>query len=236
MKSSIAEIERRFDNDVERFSNLSTGQTAAVDAVLAMELIARAAARVTPHAKRLLDVGCGAGNYTLRTLMDIPGLDVTLNDLSGPMLERAQERLKQSSAGAVQTLQGDIRQVDLPAGHFDIILASAVLHHLREDADWHAVFAKLFALLAPGGSVWIFDMVTSSLSAVQELMWRRYGEYLTGLRDEEYRDHVFAYIEREDSPRSLIYQLDLLRTVGFETVDVLHVSTGFAAFGGIKAH
>jgi tRNA (cmo5U34)-methyltransferase len=38
-KSSLEEIEKRFDNDVDRFSNLETGQSATVDAPLAMELI-----------------------------------------------------------------------------------------------------------------------------------------------------------------------------------------------------
>ncbi len=35
---------------------------------LALELISEAAAATTPNAKRLLDVGCGAGNYTLKLL------------------------------------------------------------------------------------------------------------------------------------------------------------------------
>lgn len=38
-KSSIDEIRNRFDNDVERFSNLEKGQSATIDAPLAMELI-----------------------------------------------------------------------------------------------------------------------------------------------------------------------------------------------------
>jgi tRNA (cmo5U34)-methyltransferase len=45
---------------------------------------------------------------------------------------------------------------------------------------------------------------------------------------------VFAYIEQEDTPKSLLYQLELLRTVGFEQVDVLHKNVCFAAFGAIK--
>ena len=56
-KSSVDEIRARFDKDVERFSNLETGQTATVDAALAMALVAETAARVTPHARTLLDVG-----------------------------------------------------------------------------------------------------------------------------------------------------------------------------------
>jgi tRNA (cmo5U34)-methyltransferase len=35
MKSSVDEIRRRFDADVERFSNLDTGQSSTVDAPLA---------------------------------------------------------------------------------------------------------------------------------------------------------------------------------------------------------
>jgi hypothetical protein len=41
---------------VERFSNLETGQSATIDAPLALALIAEAAARVTPGATSLLDV------------------------------------------------------------------------------------------------------------------------------------------------------------------------------------
>jgi tRNA (cmo5U34)-methyltransferase len=66
------------------------------------------------------------------------------------------------------------------------------------------------------------------------MMWERYGEYLTGLKDAAYRDHVFAYIEQEDSPRPLADQLDLLREAGFAQVDVLHKNICFAAFGGVK--
>ena len=61
-KSTVDEIRARFDSDVERFSNLETGQSATVDAPLAMDLVTEAAAVSTPHASRLLDVGCGAGN------------------------------------------------------------------------------------------------------------------------------------------------------------------------------
>lgn len=235
MKSSVDEIRARFDKDVERFSNLETGQTATVDAALAMALVAEAAVRVTPHARSLLDVGCGAGNYTLKTLQYLPGLEVTLIDLSRPMLDRACERLQGSTAKAVHPIQGDIREIDLEPGAFDIILAAAVLHHLREDSEWHAVFAKLYRALAPGGSLWVFDMVESDIPPVQELQWRRYGQYLEGLQGPEYREHVFAYIEKEDTPRPLMFQLDLMREVGFAKVDVLHKNSCFAAFGGVKA-
>jgi tRNA (cmo5U34)-methyltransferase len=235
MKSSVEEIRRRFDADVERFSNLETGQSATVDAPLAMSLVSQAAAVTTPGARHVLDVGCGAGNYTLKLLEFLPDLDVTLIDLSRPMLDRAAERVGKSTSGRVTLIQGDVRAVVPREVKFDVILAAAVLHHLRTDEQWREVFSTFFDVLNPGGSLWVFDLVESSIPSVGELMRRQYGEYLTHLKDEAYRDHVFAYVEKEDTPRPLLFQLDLLRQVGFAQVDVLHKNVCFAAFGAVKA-
>ena len=233
-KSTVEEIRQRFDGDVERFSNLETGQSATVDAPLAMNLVTAAAAATTPQAQDLLDVGCGAGNYTLKLLEQIPALTVTLVDLSQPMLDRAVQRIQPKTTGTVQAIQCDIRQIDLGQNRFDIILAAAVLHHLRTDDEWRAVFQKFYDALRPGGSLWIFDLVESSIAEVQDLMWHRYGEYLAALKDQAYRDAVFAYISKEDTPRSVTFQLDLFRAVGFGEVEILHKNSCFAAFGAVK--
>jgi len=233
-KSSVEEIRRRFDQDVERFSNLDTGQSATVDARIAMDLVAQAAARTTPAARKVLDIGCGAGNYSLRLLQELPGLDVSLLDLSQPMLDRAVQRVSAATPGRVTSIMGDIREIGLGTQQFDIVLAAAVLHHLRTDAEWDAVFAKIFAALRPGGSFWIFDLVDSASPAVQSVMRLRYSDYLVAFKGDEYRDHVFAYIEAEDSPRSVVDQLDRMRTAGFSALDVLHKNSCFAAFGGMK--
>src|SRR5437016_3631793 len=163
MKSTAEEIRQRFDADVERFSNLETGQSATVDAPLAMALVAQAAAATTPYARHVLDVGCGAGNYTLKLLEQLPNLDVTLIDLSKQMLDRATERVRQATTGSIKALQGDIREIELPEREFDIVLAAAVLHHLRTDSEWRHVLAAFHRALRPGGSVWVFDLVESSI-------------------------------------------------------------------------
>lgn len=235
MKSTVDEIRQRFDADVERFSNLETGQSATVDSPLAMALIAEAAAAVTPHARHVLDVGCGAGNYTLKLLECLTNLDVTLVDLSRPMLDRAAERVRQATTGRVETIQGDIREIAFDENQFDLVLAASVLHHLRADDEWRQVFRAFYQALRPAGSIWIFDLVESSLPAVEQLMYQRYGRYLTDLKGEAYRQEVFGYIEREDTPRPLVYQLDLLREVGFAQVEVLHKNLCFAALGAVKA-
>jgi tRNA (cmo5U34)-methyltransferase len=233
-KSSVEDIRRRFDQDVERFSNLAVGINTTVDAALALELVAASAAAVCPQARAVLDIGCGAGNYTLKLLQQLSNLDVTLVDLSRPMLERAVQRIQPVIGGQVDTLQGDVRLLELGSERFDIIFAGAVFHHLRGDEEWQAVFAKCLRTLRPGGGLFIFDLVEHQHSAVQALFWARYGDYLSGLRDPAFRDQVFTYIQQEDTPRSLFYQLDLLARTGFRFVDVLHKNNCFAAFYAVR--
>ncbi len=233
-KSTTKEIKERFNSDVERFSNLETGQEAIIDAPLMMDLLANAAAKTTPHAKRLLDIGSGAGNNTIKTLKILPGLDCDLVDLSLPMLERARERISKEISGKIRLLHGDIREMQLGTDRYDIVLAAAMLHHLRDEADWKFVFKKIYNAVRPDGSFWISDMVFHDIPAIQELMWERYGEYLESLGGKDYRTKVFDYIDKEDSPRSLTYQLELMKKVGFKKIEVLHKSSCFAAFGGVK--
>ncbi len=234
-KSSTDQIRARFDSDVERFSQLESGQTATIDAPLAMELITRAAVACTESIQRVLDIGCGAGNNTLKLREVLGGnFAADLLDLSKPMLDRAEKRLRDAGISEIVLWHGDFRTADLPSESFDVILAAAVLHHLRDDNDWETAFRKIYRLLKPGGSVWITDLVSHEVESVHQMMWDRYGQYLSGLSGEEYRDKVFSYIEQEDSPRPVTYQLELLRHVGFPCVELLHKNSTFAAFGAVK--
>ncbi|MCO5248746.1 MAG: class I SAM-dependent methyltransferase [Chitinophagales bacterium] len=233
-KSTVEEIKERFDSDVERFSNLETGQISTIDAKISLELIAESSKRIVPHAKNLLDVGCGAGNYTLMMLQKLPDLNCTLVDLSKPMLDKAYERVTSKTKGNVIIMQGDIREVDLSENSFDIILAGAVLHHLRDDKDWATTFTKLYKLLKIGGVFMISDLITQDTEQLTAYTWQRYGNYLESINGKEYRQNVLDYIAKEDSPRSINYQLDLMKRVGFQKVEILHKNMCFGAFGGIK--
>lgn len=233
-KSTVNEIKERFDNEVERFSNLETGQVATMDAKIALELITCTARAIQPEAKTILDLGCGAGNYTLKMLSKVPDLECTLVDLSQNMLDKAFERVSEATTAKVKTIQGDIRDIELPKNHFDIILAAAVLHHLREDSDWELVFQKLYDSLTLGGCFLISDLVVQDHKGVNQLTWKMYANYLKQQGGEEYQQKVFDYIEKEDTPRSMSYQLDLMKKVGFSSTEILHKNACFGAFGGIK--
>lgn len=148
-RSTIEEIRQRFDNDVERFSNLENGQSATIDAPLAMELITHAAVASTPEIRCVLDIGCGAGNNTSRIHQGYGrGFDSDLLDLCVPMLERAELRVREAGANKTRLWQSDFRTADLPERSYDVVLAAVVLHHLRDVADWLSVFEKIYRWLA----------------------------------------------------------------------------------------
>ncbi len=233
-KSTVEEIRQRFDSEFACYTNLETGQVSAVDSVLALDLIAEAAAVTTANAKTLLDLGCGGGNASLKVLEKLPGLDVTLVDLSRVMLDQAVARVSSQTTGAVSATQSDMRHYDFGHERFDIVVASVTLHHLRTDDDWNGVFQHIHDALKPGGSFWIFDIVESPRLELQALHWRRYGEYLTSVGGDAYREELFARIIEEDTPRSVPYQLELLRKVGFKDIELLHKNSCYAAFGAMK--
>ncbi|MVZ64306.1 methyltransferase domain-containing protein [Sphingobacterium sp. DK4209] len=236
-KSTLIEIEERFNKDVARFSNLNTGQATMLDAAFNMELITDCINQIYPNLSSVLDIGCGAGNYDVKLLMQVKSNpNVHLLDLSQPMLDKAKERIDPMTTGEVKTFKGDFRTTKLEEDSYDVIIATAVLHHLRDDHDWETAFRKLHSLLKPGGSIWIFDLIQQENEILQEIIYRqRYGNFLTQLKDEDYRDQVFEYIEQEDSPRSLVYQLQLLERVGFQQVDLLHKNLCMASFVASKS-
>ena len=100
-----------------------------------MELITQAAIKLTPNIRRLLDIGCGVENNTLKLLQYASPFDCDFVDLSLPMIRKARERISSVNSGKIRTIQGDFRKIDLPDHGYDVILAAAVLHHLRGDKD-----------------------------------------------------------------------------------------------------
>src|SRR5690606_35535666 len=76
---------------------------------------------------------------------------------------------------------------------------------------------------------------TQETDLLNAFSWERYGDYLEGLKGKKYREDVLAYVAREDSPRSINYQRDLTKKVGFKNTEILHKNMCFGVIGGIKS-
>ncbi len=233
-KSSPEAIRKNFDQQVERFSNLETGQTTAVDSPLCMELVARSAALLNPNASRIMDLGCGGGNYAVKVSSFLPNVDCTLVDLSANMLAKAKERVSDNISGSVTIVQEDYREVVFEENSYDVITAGTTLHHLREDQEWESVFRNVFLALKPGGTFWINDIVISETNEINQMMLEGWIGELKKHHDNEEIEMYLKRYETEDTPRTLSYQLDLMKQVGFRETIVLHKHFNFAAFGARK--
>lgn len=215
---------------MERFSNFEAGQNTAIDSALSQALLGDCIVAELPGAGRLLDAGCGAGNFSLRLAARLALTHITLIDLSQPMLERAVERLGAATKAQLADLQGDLREVEIPEAAYDVVVAGAVLHHLRGDNEWESVYRKLHAALVPGGLLAVYDLIDHDSPGVREVMWAHYRSFLVDTLGEDAARGVFRVLETEDSPRGLMWQLRLLERCGFTGIEIVHKHSTFAAF------
>jgi ubiquinone/menaquinone biosynthesis C-methylase UbiE len=93
------------------------------------------------HCERVLDVGCGKGEFAIRLAERAGRVDAV--DRSAAMIESARRAVPAN----VTCLQGDIAEMTLPAAAYDAITGISVLHHL----SLPVVLPRLARALRPGG-------------------------------------------------------------------------------------
>lgn len=108
----------------------------------------------------LLDLGGGAGAYTIALCRRSPKMSATLFDLP-PAIAIARETVGRSDVHKrVRLVEGDYRTDDLE-GPYDLIFVSNVVHGEGPDTV-KALFKKLFEALTPGGRLVLRDTFTSA--------------------------------------------------------------------------
>jgi tRNA (cmo5U34)-methyltransferase len=101
---------------------------------------------------RLLELGTGTGETALRVLERHPGAALVGVDVSEDMLAVARERLPDASLRVARL------EDTLPEGPFDVVFSALCVHHLRGAAKAD-LFARVAAVLAPGGRFVVGDVV-----------------------------------------------------------------------------
>jgi SAM-dependent methyltransferase len=103
----------------------------------------------------ILDYGCGTA--TLLRLMRGAGIEARLTgtDVSAGMLAEAARTWPAGSAPPMLHQQNGAA-TGLPSGSFDLVIISAVLHHVAMP-ERNAVYAELHRLLQPDGRLVVFE-------------------------------------------------------------------------------
>jgi len=91
---------------------------------------------------RVLEVGCGTGNY-VSAIAAITGARCSGLDPSSKMLDAARQK-----SAPVSWWQGHAGAVPFPDGSFDLVYSVDVIHHVRDRVGY---FQEAFRVLANGG-------------------------------------------------------------------------------------
>ncbi|WKN41210.1 class I SAM-dependent methyltransferase [Tunicatimonas pelagia] len=196
-----------------------------------------------PSSANVVDLGCGAGLLSYHLLKEYPQTTVYGYDGSPTMLEQATQQ-SGSHRNRFRTQQFDLAATDWRTFSFPVhaVVSSLLIHHL-DDAGKQQLFQDLYQALAPGGSLFIADIIRPATPVGFEIAARQWDTYVQQQQHPDAyqtftQDHwnYFAYPDEDpiDQPSTLPDQLNWLREAGFDAVDAYWMFAGHAIFGGKK--
>jgi ubiquinone/menaquinone biosynthesis C-methylase UbiE len=104
---------------------------------------------------RVLEIGCGTGNVTIRLKRAAPGADVVGSDPDPLALARAQRKARGMTG--IRFERAYAQELPFADREFDRVLSSMMLHHLDDDVKAGAA-AEIYRVLRPGGTLHIVDI------------------------------------------------------------------------------
>jgi 2-polyprenyl-3-methyl-5-hydroxy-6-metoxy-1,4-benzoquinol methylase len=143
----------------------SDQRVAALKSASAALYLDRLATVLNGTGKRLLEIGCGTGDFLLAA--QSRSLEVNGVEFSPVSVVTANRRL-----GAELVQQGTIENASFPRQHFDVIAACDVIEHTRSPKEF---LARAYSLLRPGGVIFLVTPSLDSLS--RKLLGNRWMEY-----------------------------------------------------------
>lgn len=213
------------------------------------EMLEAIALCVPPESQRILDLGCGTGELSLKLLQRCPDATLVAVDYSARMLEFARAKLEKAGYGdRITWMEADFGDLavfpesESPGNAnmeiaFDACVSSLAIHHLDDEMK-QKLFAWVYQHLQPGGCFWnadpvlpISDTVKEAYNRVREQWTQSQGTTLEAVRAKIGRSVPRGH-SGQDRLATLEAHLQMLRQAGFEAVDAPWKYFGLAVFGG----
>jgi ubiquinone/menaquinone biosynthesis C-methylase UbiE len=106
--------------------------------------------------RRLLDVGCGPGQFTILAAERLPDAEVWGIDVAPTMIELARAHAAGSAAAARLHFQvADVARLPFPDAHFDAVLSTGSIKHWPDQAGG---LREIHRVLVPGGRAFVGEM------------------------------------------------------------------------------
>lgn len=207
------------------------------------EMLDAIALCIPPNTQRILDLGCGTGEVSLKVLKHCPNAHVVAVDYSPRMLEFAQRKLEAAGYGQQWAgIEGDFgdwanHQLSIEDG-FDACVSSLAIHHLTHEMKLK-LFSRIRESLNPSGVFWNADPVvpespilSEAYQNIREHWAAQQGTTLAEIRAKTGKSIPYGY-SQPDQLATLDAHLQMLKTAGFEVVAVPWKYYGLAVFGGL---
>ncbi|MBK8905495.1 MAG: class I SAM-dependent methyltransferase [Anaerolineaceae bacterium] len=198
----------------------------------------------------ILELSCGEGLLAEVLLHRFATITLHGYDLSPAMLQQAKARLVPFGERFVPrrfNLAETEWRTAVPTFH--AVVSSLTIHHL-DGPGKQQLFHDLFAMLLPGGTLVIADLVAPTRelgTAVAANAWdeavRQRSQQLAGSEDvlarfEQLKWNLYRYPEEPDiaidKPSGLLDQLKWVEQAGFTAVDVHWALAGHVLYSGVK--
>ena len=122
-----------------------------------------------PHQARILEIGCGPGDFWRANLHRIPmGWKITLTDFSPGMLDQARANLGPARR-RFRFAQVNITHLPFPAKTFDAVFANFMLYHAP---DLDQALAGIHRVLKQGGRLYAATNGPRHMQQLRELLRR----------------------------------------------------------------
>ncbi len=180
---------------------------------------------------RVLDLGAGTGLLSDMVARAFPQASISLVDLSPGMIEVARRRFTGELSRFDLSVM-DCTRGPLP-GRYEAVVSALSIHHL-DASEKRNLFRKVYSVLCDGG---VFINADQVLGSTPEIEARYREAWLRQVRARGVSEgDLVAALGRmkEDKPSTLDEQKAWLEEAGFEQVDCLYKSHGFAVYGGYK--
>jgi tRNA (cmo5U34)-methyltransferase len=211
MESTASEY---FSSMLEEYDSLMRRAVPRYD-----EMLERLVTYLPATAERVLELGCGTGNLTLRLLERYPTARIVTIDAGTELLELTRQRAGPDAARLESRCQR-FENLELADGSHDLVVSSISLHHV---VDKGPVYQTLARALAPGGHFLFADELMGVDERVHAINWEAWLAFCRqdgGCTQEELRSLV-EHAEAHDHFTSLAEHLRLLQEAGFVDLDCL---------------
>ncbi|WP_336774457.1 malonyl-ACP O-methyltransferase BioC [Paenibacillus sp. MMO-58] len=151
MNNRKTAVQRQFNRSAEGSYDIHAEVQRTMAAELAESIIKRNS-RGKETEPKMLEIGCGTGQFTELLLNQWPHVSITALDLAPAMINTAEQRFKSRQSANIRFLQADVEiwVVEAPSDSYDLIVSNACFQWLSHPRQ---TISHLKRLLRKGGSL-----------------------------------------------------------------------------------